>query len=273
MSSTSVPRTGNIWKNIKQTVIEDPHFRGLFLRKISIELGDGQHTSFWDDCWAVSTPLKVMFPNLYEVSLQKHHFVAQMGWYEGGAWRWALSWESPLNQQQQQELQDLQQILIHKSLTEEKHDALHWKPRESKGFSVQLLSKTAMSRRNVGNSVDSIVCLVWRKIAPPKVALMVWIALMGKLNNKDMLHRKDILGEEQNTCTLCNLEPETSDHILVTCSTTWGIWCRCSQGWNPMIVTPRSLKKLFELWLNIKRKSRIQKKIWIATFFFIVWSI
>lgn len=62
--------------------------------------GEWVNTSFWGDCWASNAPLKDLFPSLYDVSLEKHSSVAQMGWFDGGVWRWALCWELALNQQQ-----------------------------------------------------------------------------------------------------------------------------------------------------------------------------
>ena len=65
-------------------------------------------------------------------------------------------------------------------------------------FSVKNLYAKAVTQVESGGSVDRLVCSVWQKLVPPKVELMVWLALLGKLNTKDRLMRKRILPVELN---------------------------------------------------------------------------
>jgi len=53
---------------------------------------------------------------------------------------------------------------------------------------------------------------------------MVWLALLGKLNTKEMLVKKKILPEECNVCSFCSQQAETCDHLLLHCSVAWHVW-------------------------------------------------
>jgi len=68
---------------------------------------------------------------------------------------------------------------------------------------VKSLVSKAISTIIQGAMVDSLVRSIWQNIAPPKFEFMVWLALLGKLNTKDMLVRKRMLREESNYCTFC----------------------------------------------------------------------
>ena len=70
-----------------------------------------------------------------------------------------------------------------------------------KEFRVKSLCLKATTQSCQGAIVDSLVCTFWQNIAPPKVKFMVWLALPGKLNTKDLLARKGILPAEVNSCT------------------------------------------------------------------------
>ena len=62
----------------------------IFFTAMRIELGNGSSTLFWTDHWVGDAPLKFLFLNLYEMSIQKNETVFNMGWHDGFSWRWIL---------------------------------------------------------------------------------------------------------------------------------------------------------------------------------------
>ena len=48
----------------------------LFRASTTITLGDGRRCLFWHDPWCHGSPLKLRFPNLYEIATRKHRSVA-----------------------------------------------------------------------------------------------------------------------------------------------------------------------------------------------------
>ena len=54
----------------------------IFFRELQIEIGNGSTTQFCTDHWLGDAPLKVLFPSLYELPIQKHESVVTMGWHD-----------------------------------------------------------------------------------------------------------------------------------------------------------------------------------------------
>ena len=95
---------------------------------------------------------------------------------------------------------------------------------DNSNFSVKTLLNKIEAVADQGVSIDKLVCSVWVNIAPPKVELMMWLALLGRLNTKAMLCRKGIISPQAVHCTFCHTKEEGIDHLLVNCSVSWGIW-------------------------------------------------
>jgi len=72
--------------------------------------------------------------------------------------------------------------------------------------------------------VESLVCSVWMNLVPPKVEFFMWLALLGKLNTKEMVCKKRILLESQISYTFCSSHIESLDHVLLNCSFSWKVW-------------------------------------------------
>ena len=49
-----------------------------FLQYIWFEVGSGFRIRFWHDCWCGDQPLKMMFPILFEVAMDRDAFVESL---------------------------------------------------------------------------------------------------------------------------------------------------------------------------------------------------
>jgi len=114
---------------------------------------------------------------------------------------------------------------------------------------------------------------VWKKLAPPKVELMVWLALMGKLNTKDMLARKGVISEDLNACTFCSEQAEDIHHLLVNCQVSWNLWKTIAGAFGQALEPCTDLKILYGNWLMKSFPNKTVRKLWITSFFAIVWSL
>ena len=92
------------------------------------------------------------------------------------------------------------------------------------------------------------------ELAPPKVEFFLWLALLGKLNTKEMLWRKGILQENQLDCSLCEELPavENLDHLFVHCPFTWSIWEKIAAELGQAITQSVNFTNHFEEWLSRK---------------------
>ena len=103
--------------------------------------------------------------------------------------------------------------------------------------------------------------------------MMMWLALLGRLNTKGQLRRKGILPMEANTCSFCDSLVESLDHLLVSCNISWQIWCVFSIELRNPIIIPGTLRQLYDVWMNQRMHGRTKKKYWMLTFFGVTWSL
>jgi len=186
-----------------------------------------------------------LFPDLYKVSSQKFAIISDMRWFEGLIWKWTLAWKRELAQSELQKLEDLKTVLSQHCPQQDQEDNVLWQG--NKGYSVKDFQRHAS--REI--EVDSIVSTVWMKIAPPKVEFFMWLALLGKLNTRYRLYVKGILQEDQSTCTFCKLQPESLDHVLMSCSYSQQVWRLLASEMGHSWVIPASFKQHYENWMGL----------------------
>ena len=113
---------------------------------------------------------------------------------------------------------------------------------------------------------------VWCMVAPPKVEMLVWFMVLGKLNTKDHLAWLNIINNDTMCCVLCNNHEESIEHLFFSCKYAWQLWCTCFKKWMvnwAMLVDARSA---FESWIVLKL-SKSQRKQWCVCFFAMIWSV
>ena len=159
---------------------------------------------------------------LYALSLQQSELITNMGWFEGPLWRWTLAWKRELTAEEQLHLKTLQVVLQKFHPKRNVKDQVVWGKRGEYSTRELVLEACKLQGDNV--AIDNLASSVWMNIAPPKVEFMTWLALLGKLNTKEMLVRKGILTNEAIMCSFCALHPESGDHILMSCELSWEVW-------------------------------------------------
>lgn len=115
-------------------------------------------------------------------------------------------------------------------------------------------------------------CFVWLGLAPPKVEVFTWLAVLGKLNTRDFLSRIGIVPIEENICPFCRDAEETIEHIFIQCSLIWGVWNELAKWWGLVWVLPSSIPHLFDQW-PLFVIGKLQKQVWYMLFFAALWTI
>ena len=147
-----------------------------------------------------------------------------------------------------------------------------WCFRNDRGFTTISFSDEVLKLQN--RDVDSFkfAAKAWYKMAPPKVEMLVWFLLLGKLNTKDRLVNLNILPRSKANCVLCNEHMENIGHLFFSCNYSWKLWCsyfnKLKINWV-ILVDPRIA---FESWLEVDL-SRIHRKEWCVCFFSMIWLV
>ena len=260
------------WRDIKRIAIEESSVSKAFFENLDIRVGDGSKIKFWLDAWINGKSLKAEFPMLFRKSAQQNDFVSNMGWYEGPLWRWTLVWKSELTTEQQAQVITLQDILQQHHPRHNAHDQLMWCKKNS--FSTRGLMAEVEKLTQVNAEVDNLASTVWMNVAPPKVEFMTWLALLGKLNTKEMLVRKGILTPEENNCSFCHSNPETLDHLLLSCAVSRNIWSSIAADIGVTIEEEQQcFRTFYDWWMTRNNSNKMRKKLCILSFFATTWSL
>ena len=155
-----------------------------------------------------------------------------------------MAWKQEPTAEEQVQILNLQAVLQQHPLTQNENDKLLWCGRPS--FSTKSLVTEAFRISLSNVVVDNVVSTVWKNIAPPKVEFMVWLALLGKLNTKELLVRKGIIPPDDNLCSFCSSHIETSDHLLVCCPISWHVWSIIAEGLGLRMEAQQSFRQLYE---------------------------
>ena len=268
------PKLNGPWRAIKKLASEKSPVTTAFFTARKIQIGENSKILFWKDVWLKEQPLRLTFPTLYNVSSQKEETVSSMGWFEGRVWRWTLSWNSQLTDVAQQELGELQALLANHHPERNGRDTMKWGSKET--FTVKELILRTNKLLEAEAMVDSLVCTVWKNIAPPKVEFMLWLALLGKLNTRELLVKKGVLPSHENKCSFCSQQSEDFNHLLLKCQYSWSIWCNFAAEFGVLMAEQQrqqDFRQFYEWWLTKNFHSQHSKKEFILTFFAIAWSL
>jgi len=260
------------WRDIKRIAIEESSVSKAFFENIAIRIGDGRKVRFWLDAWINEKTLKAEFPELFRQSAQQCELVSNMGWYEGPMWRWTLTWKSELTPEQQAQVITLQGILQHHHPRHNAKDQLRWGNKSNFCTKGLMTEVGKVNQRNV--IVDNLASTVWMKVAPPKVEFMTWLALLGKLNTREMLVRKGILNSEDNKCSFCQSNPETLDHLLLSCAVSRNVWNNIAADIGVRLEEEQQcFRRFYEWWMTRYHPNKLRKKLCILSFFATTWSL
>jgi len=268
------PTLNGPWRVIKKLATEKLPVTKAFFTALKVQLGENSRILFWKDVWVKDQPLRITFPSLFSISSQKDDTVSSMGWFEGRVWRWTLSWKRELTGDAQQELVELQALLAYHHPERNERDTMQWGTKET--FTVKELVLRTNKLLKAEAVFDNLVCTVWKNIAPPKVEFMLWLALLGKLNTRDLLVKKGVLPSHENVCSFCTQQPEDINHLLLKCQCSWSIWCSFAEDFGVLMVEQQrqqGFRQFYEWWLAKNFHSQNSKKLFILTFFAIAWSL
>ncbi|XP_057720433.1 uncharacterized protein LOC130934927 [Arachis stenosperma] len=143
---------------------------------LSMEVGDGRDTRFWEDVWLLGGLLKDRFPRLCSVSNQVGSVIGDCGFWDGLEWIWNFQWRRQLFQW---ELDLVNQLLDELRLV----------------MQAEIVPEEITSY--------SFTSTIWKGLVPPRVEVFVWFALTGRISTKERLSRLGVINQQDTLCVWC----------------------------------------------------------------------
>ncbi|OMO91306.1 reverse transcriptase [Corchorus capsularis] len=242
----SASKCSPIWKNI---LIHRRHEQNDLVSLsygMALIVGNGKNIKFCYDHWIGDRPLNIQFPRIFSLVTNKEARIADLRILDDSDWKWS--------------------IRLRRNL-------FNWEIEQWENF--QECIRDIVVNENFADKADNhfdIWKLVWPDLAPPKVHVLLWQIIHGKLAVKVELAKRNILRQDQAFCSLCPNEHETIDHLFFNCHSSWEVWSFFCKQWNVSWASPYDAKSFTLSWL--KPAFHIPAfEVWKLLFFAILWSL
>ena len=143
-------------------------------------------------------------------------------------------------------------LLSSVSLKRDQHDSRKWSYHSFSIFSTKSFTQAILNMQTGNHGMYSHAAKVWRRVAPPKVEMLVWFVVLGKLNTKDRLAGLNIINNDDVCCVLCNDHEESIEHLFFSYKYAWQLWCSCFNKWMVSWVMLGDAKTAFESWIELR---------------------
>jgi len=135
-------------------------------------VGDGNATLFWQDIWVGEVPLKLKFPRLYELAINKMCSVAEAKRDIGAVGAGGRVWRRHLFSWEEESVRECSILLSNTVLQDNVHDGWRWLLDPIHSYSVRGAYHFLTT---IDASPDmTVVDDVWHKYIPSKVSVLVW---------------------------------------------------------------------------------------------------
>ncbi|KAH0709195.1 hypothetical protein KY284_010622 [Solanum tuberosum] len=237
----------SVWKTIRR-------LWPSFIPNLSFRIGNGVKTSFWNELWLGEENLKIMYPDLYILSLQQMDTVAQV-WSPQG---WDLIFRRALNDWEVDRVAGLLHTLNAFPGVTESPDTPIWKMHKKGIVSVKSCYWSLNS--NQAMEMEWPWKLIWKIKVPHKVSGFIWLAIREACLTHEVLQRRGI--QICSRCFMCGEEAEVNSHLFLHCRTAANLWSMflCILGIN--WVMPKTTLGLLRQWEGVGRRRRSKEDWW-----------
>ncbi|GJV01911.1 hypothetical protein Tco_1335480 [Tanacetum coccineum] len=204
-----IPYRGNMtwgWRNVLK-------LRPLIREFIWKKLGNGLTTSVWFDRWCIQSPLADLISSrdIFREGFNKETKVCDL--VINGVLDWPTSWLSKypsLN------------AIVSPVLVPNSHDLLEWRNEDGLvcSFSAHTVWNTIRARGTKVSWYDA----VWFSCCIPKHAVHLWLVIRRRLKTQDTLRHWDNMIYALVTCSLCETQPDSHDHLFFECPFSQQVW-------------------------------------------------
>ena len=193
-------------------------------------VGSGDKVRLWRDVLWDSFPLKIAFPRIFTLASNKEGMVKEFGRFVDSKWIWDVRLRRPLFDWEFDQWRCFLLALDSICISKEIPDALAWSFSSNGCFSVGSFRKCLESPE--GNNSSAECPFLWQGICPPKIEILLWQLLKGRLLVREVLGKFGMTYLANTNCPLCGKLPETIDHLFLHCEWSWVLWKSVMDWWG-----------------------------------------
>ncbi|OMO57353.1 hypothetical protein COLO4_35424 [Corchorus olitorius] len=258
-------RCSKLWWRIVEPLYEVNSESNMVTAGMRMNVGNGALINFWDEVWLNDMILKVLFPRIFSLAVNKNGKISEYGEWIDDKWVWRIHLRLNLFGWEQNQWDELLVLLENVCLSLDFKDKLIWKHSSSGTYSAKDYYKFVCFSNS---SPDPLWSKIWLGLAPPKVETFLWQALRGRIAVKSLLCARVLIMVENANCPICNEVPESTDYLFLECKSSWLVWqFFCAKG-KVSWVMPEDLSSAFRIWMGVSNNS-----VWRMTFYAILWTL
>ncbi|GKE05388.1 RNA-directed DNA polymerase, eukaryota, reverse transcriptase zinc-binding domain protein [Tanacetum coccineum] len=188
-----------------------------------LNLGNGEGTRFWKDKWFDGGTMKVLFPRLYALEMDKMMTVSVKMNANGLDQSFRRKPRSGVEESQYNAMVDISQNIQLKPCD----DRYVWSLNNSGEFSVASLRKVIDDNRfhKVNSSTR------WVNLVPIKVNVIAWKVMSNALPTRFNISSRG-MDIDTMECPICKEGSETSSHLFFQCRVVRQLTRKISTWWN-----------------------------------------
>jgi len=237
--------------------------RQLFRASTVVTLGDGATASFWQSAWLDGLAPMDIYPNLFKLAWRKNRTVKEElvnhNWTRG-LWRMQSVQEMACFVNLWDAVQAIQ-------LTDQP-DSIRWKWTAHGDYSA----KSAYNIQFAGSHGQFISSHIWQAESEGKHKFFTWLLVQSKLLIADNLLKRQWPCEP--VCQLCSQEPETADHLILSCCFAKEVWHKMSQWTLGFITMPSTDVLVADWWQNeLAGLPKKQRRVKAALLMYTAWNL
>jgi len=194
-------------------------------------------------------PLKIKFPRLYELVVDKDCSVAEASRVLEANGDWVGVWRRRLFAWKEENVREFSVLLHNTVLQENVHDTWCLLLDLIQGYSVRgayrflTTSRQPLDRTQVDD--------VWQKNIPSKVSLFVWRLLRNRLPTKDNLMQRHVLHQSHMDCISGCGATETATHLFLHSDIFCSLWSLVWRWLQILLVLPADIRQFFIQFTNM----------------------
>ncbi|GJU07871.1 RNA-directed DNA polymerase, eukaryota [Tanacetum coccineum] len=187
------------------------------------KVGNGVHTSFWEDSWINDIPLSQSYPRLYALENRKHITVAEK---ISEATLIASFRRAPRGGVEEDQFIQLVE-LVDSVILSNSNDRWVWLLDPSGEYSVS----------SARTYIDDLLLPTvgsptrWAKVVPIKINIFAWKVCLDKLPTRLNLSLRGI-DIPSIVCPNCSLAGESCSHLFFSCSMARLLWRKVARWWD-----------------------------------------